>query len=846
MKNCLLCLTLIGYLLISCNNDNPSKNHLAQVSTDFNFDWQFQLVDTTGNTAEWKNVRLPHDWSVEASFDSINGEGATGYLPGGTGLYQKKFPLQLQPDEKAYILFDGVYNNSEVVLNGEKVGVHPYGYSPFYFDISSYLNSEKDSNLIEVKVDRTRYADSRWYTGSGIYRDVKLLVKNKLHIPIWGVFVTTPKIEEKTAEVSVSVQIKNDFPEDKKAELRTEIYNQEGQKVNDDTTPIETLGNSQTSALQSVSIENPVLWDVDNPYRYKAVTSILYDGKIIDQQETVFGVRSIRFDADEGFFLNGKNRKIKGVCLHHDGGLVGAAVPDDVWRRRLGKLKEAGCNAIRISHNPGSQAFLDLCDEMGFLVQDEFFDEWDNPKDKRKNMNEQSVDYITRGYTEHFQEWAEKDLKNTVLAHRNHPSIIQWSIGNEIEWTYPRNAEATGFFNNMGWQGNYFFSEPPYSVEQIKEKLNTLPKEKYDIGETAKKLAKWTRELDTTRYITANCILPSASHLSGYADVLDVVGYSYRRVIYDYGHKNYPNKVIMGTENLPQWHEWKAVMERPFISGLFLWTGIDYMGESNGGWPKKGTQSGLLNQAGFEKTSYHMMKTLWNDAPHLHITTQSLEKSIYKLNGAGEPVEKKENGWEKALWFWHETNEHWNYGANESTVVEVYSNCDEVELFLNDTSLGRKKLNNFADHIYKWSVPFAEGELKAEGYIDGKKVDAIAQVRTAKEPHAVQLSVDKSELSANAYDVAHIVAQIIDLDGNPVRHINSEISFSISGDVKLLGVDNGSARNVQDYQSTKIVTDKGRCLLVVQSNFDAGDVTISAESEGLKTGELILKIKADK
>ncbi|MBU3025663.1 glycoside hydrolase family 2 TIM barrel-domain containing protein [Zobellia galactanivorans] len=838
-----LYVVIAAVLLSSCGRE-PSNDSQFDVMTDFNFDWEFRLVDSMGQNDDWKNIRLPHDWSVEASFDSINGEGATGYLPGGVGIYRKKFPLQLKSDEKAYILFDGVYNNSEVSLNGKEVGEHPYGYSPFYYDISPYLNSEKDTNLIEVKVDRTRYADSRWYTGSGIYRDVKLLVKNKLHIPIWGVFVTTPKIEEKQAEVSVSVQIQNDFPEDKKAELRMEIYTRDGQKVNGHTQPIEVRGNNQSLQLQSVSLENPILWDVDKPYLYKVVSSILYEGKLIDQQETAFGVRSIRFDPDQGFFLNSKNRKIKGVCLHHDGGLVGAAVPDGVWRRRLQKLKEAGCNAIRISHNPGSQAFLDLCDEMGFLVQDEFFDEWDNPKDKRKNMNEQSVDYITRGYTEHFQEWAEKDLKNTVLAHRNHPSIIQWSIGNEIEWTYPRNAEATGFFNNMEWQGNYFFSEPPYSVEQIKEKLNTLPKEKYDIGVTAKKLAEWTRELDTTRYVTANCILPSASHLSGYADALDVVGYSYRRVIYDYGHKNYPDKVIMGTENLPQWHEWKAVMERPFISGLFLWTGIDYMGESNGGWPKKGTQSGLLDQAGFEKTSYHMMKTLWNDEPHLHLTTQSLDKSIYKLNEAGEPVEKKENGWEKALWFWHESNEYWNYETNEPTVVEVYSNCDEVELFLNDASLGRKQLKNFEDRIYKWSVPFVAGELRAEGFINGKKVGAEASLKTAQVPYAVQLSVDKNQLSANAYDVAHIVAQIVDEKGNPVRHSNAEISFSITGDVRLLGVDNGSARNVQDYQSTKIVTDKGRCLLIVQSNFNVGDVRIAAESEGLKTGELMLKLKA--
>ncbi|MBU2946214.1 glycoside hydrolase family 2 TIM barrel-domain containing protein [Zobellia uliginosa] len=845
MKNYLLYFTLIGALLTSCNTKNQSKTELAQIKRDFNFDWQFKLMDTTGKTAEWKNVRLPHDWSVEASFDSINGEGATGYLPGGTGLYKKTFPLQLKPDEKAYVLFDGVYNNSEVILNGEKVGFHPYGYSPFYFDISSYLKSEKDSNLIEIKVDRTRYADSRWYTGSGIYRDIKLLVKNKLHIPIWGVFVTTPKIDDNRAEVSVSVEIENDFPKDKKVDVRTEIYNADGKKVSDKTINLAIAGNKNSKEQLSLTIEKPNLWKVDNPYLYKAFTSVVEDGKIIDQEETIFGVRSIRFDANEGFFLNGENMKIKGVCLHHDGGLVGAAVPDDVWRRRLTKLKVAGCNAIRMSHNPGSEAFLNLCDEMGFLVQDEFFDEWDNPKDKRKNMNEQSVDYVTRGYTEHFQEWAEKDLKNTILAHRNHPSIIQWSIGNEIEWTYPRNADATGFFNNMGWQGNYFFSEPPFTPEQIKEELKTLPKEKYDIGKTAQKLAKWTKELDTTRYVTANCILPSASHLSGYTDALDVVGYSYRRVIYDYGHKNYPNKVIMGTENLPQWHEWKAVMERPFISGLFLWTGIDYMGESNGGWPKKGTNSGLLNSAGFEKTSYHMMKTLWNDSPHLYITTQSLDKSIFKLNSLGEPVEKKKDAWKEALWFWHDTNEYWNYDANEPTVVEVYSNCDEVELFLNDTSLGRKKLDDFADRIYKWSVSFAAGELRAEGYIDGKKVDAAAQIKTAKDPHAVQLSVDKTELRANAYDAAHIIAQIVDIDGTPVKHLNSEITFTIDGDVQLLGVDNGSERNVQDFQSNKIVTDQGRALLILQSNLKADIVTISATSEGLKTGEVILRVNSN-
>ncbi|WP_237561765.1 glycoside hydrolase family 2 TIM barrel-domain containing protein [Flagellimonas algicola] len=811
-------------------------NRDSLVHADFNFDWQFKLVDSLNAGNRWKDVRLPHDWSVEASFDSINGEGATGYLPGGTGIYRKKFPLELDETQTAYLLFDGVYNNATVSLNGKELGFHPYGYSPFYFDISSQLQAKRDSNLLEVKVDRTRYADSRWYTGSGIYRNVELLVKNKLHIPVWGVFVTTPKIDGNQAEVSVEIELRNNFLEDKNIEVLAEIFNPEGKKVASKSIAATILANNSNKIQQNLTLSNPLLWSVDTPYLYKMTTSIIEKGETIDQNETIFGIRSIRFDVDEGFFLNDKNLKIKGVCLHHDAGLVGAAVPKGVWKRRLKKLKEAGCNAIRISHNPGSQEFLDLCDEMGFLVQDEFFDEWDNPKDKRKNMNEQSVDYITRGYTEHFQEWAENDLKNTVLAHRNHPSIIQWSIGNEIEWTYPRNGDATGFFNNMHWSGNYFWSLPPYPPEKVKEQLAKLPKGKYDIGETAQKLADWTRELDSSRYIIANCILPTASHESGYTDALDMVGYSYRRVLYDYGHEKYPDKPIMGTENLGQWHEWKAVMERPFISGTFLWTGIDYMGESNGAWPKKGTSSGLLDLAGFEKPSYHMFKSLWNEEPHIYLATQTADNSIYKIDATGNPVAENPKAWEQALWGWHRVNEHWKYKDKEMVIVEVYSNLHEIELFLNDLSLGIKKLSDFDDRIYKWAVPFESGILLAKGKKNGKTFET--KLTTASEPIAIELSIDKTELSANGYDVAHVIAQLVDAHGNKVTTEDQKLSFSIEGEIKVLGVDTGSASNVQDYQSNKIKTDKGRCLLLLQSTKEASEITIGASSENLASNTI--------
>ncbi|VGO23492.1 glycoside hydrolase family 2 TIM barrel-domain containing protein [Pontiella sulfatireligans] len=755
-----------------------------------NGEWKFLKDDLRGaeaaafDDASWRSVVVPHDWSVEASF-SNEFEGATGYLPGGIGWYRKTF--QSLETETTYLHFDGVYNNASIYLNGEKLGDHPYGYSPFCFDVSDKVRPGE--NVLAVRVDHSRYCDSRWYTGSGIYRNVELIGTSDTHIPVWGTFVTTPEISADKATVQVQVEVSN--PEG--AVLSIAIIAPDGQQV----------AVSEDKALQVSSfkfqVSNPQLWDVDAPNLYKAVTTVSKGGKTVDEYTTTFGIRTIRFDANEGFFLNGKHTYIKGVCLHHDGGCVGAAVPKDVWRRRFETLKAAGVNAIRIAHNPGSSEFLDLCDEMGLLVQDEFFDEWDNPKDKRKNMNEQHDDYISRGYTEHFQEHAERDLKDVMRSHRNHPSIFQWSIGNEIEWTYPRNAEATGFFD-ADWSGNYFWELPPHSKDQIVELLKTLPRGEYDIGETAQKLAKWTKELDTSRPVIANCILPSGSYESGYADALDVIGFSYRRVMYDYGHANRPDLPVMGTENLAQWHEWKAIIERPFVSGTFLWTGIDYMGESNGQWPTTTTGSGLLDRAGFEKGSYHMMKTLWNDEPHVHLTSQTLEKSPYVFDEAtGFIGEKDPDAWKKKLWVWHDVNTHWNYAEGEKIAVEVYSNCESVELFLNGESLGLKQLADFEDRIYKWAVPFASGKLEASA------AAASDQLATAGEPAAIKLTADG----------CHVVAQLVDESGNPVKTEEREIVFEVAG-ARILGVDTGSPFNTQDFQSDRITTSQGRCLLVVE------------------------------
>ncbi|WP_372772049.1 glycoside hydrolase family 2 TIM barrel-domain containing protein [Mangrovibacterium sp.] len=832
-------------LMVSCQ---PKPT--LQRESDFNKHWKFSLeADSSASQPNlsdenWQLVNLPHDWSVEFPFDTINGEGCTGYLPGGTGWYRKQFDLKLEENQKAYLLFDGVYNNSELWLNNQKLGEHPYGYTPFYFDLTPLLSADGQNNLLAVKVDRTRYADSRWYTGSGIYRNVKLIVTNKLHIPIWGTFVTTPEVSPEKALVNIEIDIANDYPEPKTIDVITEIFNGRQELVATLTSENVSVGQS-TKITQKQTIENPELWDVDTPNLYTANTILSENGNELDRYQTSFGIRSIKFEAANGFFLNGKNTKIKGVCLHHDGGLVGAAVPDEVWRRRLQILKDGGCNAIRMSHNPSSEALLTLCDEMGFLVQDEFFDEWDYPKDKRLNMEQRiSTDYITEGYTKHFQELAEQDLKTTVLAHRNHPSIFQWSIGNEIEWTYPRNKKATGFWD-ADWSGNYFWNPTPLSPDEIKKRYDSMPAMEHTIGETAQKLSKWTKELDPTRPVVANCILPSASYVTGYADALDVIGFSYRRVMYDYGHQYFPEKPIMGTENVNQWQEWKAILERPFVSGTFTWTGIDYMGEAHqrnpGDERKRGTASGLLDFAGFKKPAFFMMRSLWNETdPTLYLSTQKLDQSIYKVDKDGNVVEKVPGRWEKALWIWHKVNNYWNYADKEPIVVEVISSCPEVELFLNGNSLGTKNLADFPDRIYKWLVPYENGKLEAVGVQNGQKVTfALA---TAEAATKIDISTSKTDLDADGYDVAHIVVQLTDEAGNPVRFDEKEVEFSITGDVELLGVDNGNDASLQTFQTNKLKTSEGRALLIVRSTGKAGRAQVTASFEGAQSNTLELNI----
>ncbi|WP_354623090.1 glycoside hydrolase family 2 TIM barrel-domain containing protein [Psychromonas sp. MME2] len=793
-----------------------------RITTLFNKNWQFQLARDE-QRSDWHTVTLPHDWSILEQF-SEQWDGATGYLPGGMGTYKKEFTNPLSADNQhAYLEFDGIYNNATIYLNDQKIHFQANGYAPFVLDITPFLSAE---NTLTIEVDRRRYVDSRWYTGSGIYRDVHLHITNQIHVPIWGSVITTQLNEDNTAEVTVDLSLTG-LPcnQETAAQVATTISSVDSGALIQENIYNTTLSGNKAQVTIEHTINEAKKWHPDTPHLYQLNAKVIVDNQVVDCVTDTFGVRKIAFCKDNGFSINDQLTPIKGVCLHHDGGLVGAAVPDEVWVRRLNKLKACGVNAVRIAHNPASKRLLNLCDRLGVLVQDEFFDEWDFPKDKRLNMNDQHDDFISRGYTEHFQTDAEKDLKNTLKSHINHPSIFMWSIGNEIEWTYPRNVEATGFFD-VSWDGNYFWSQPPHSPKKIKNLLDTLPEHQYNIGKTAQKLAKWVKELDTTRPVTANCILPSTSYLSGYADALDVIGFSYRRVIYDYAHQHYPNLPIIGNENLSQWHEWKAVSERPFVSGLFLWTGVNYMGETHGQWPTRTTDSGLLDAAGFEKSSFYLFQSLWSDEPIVHMTTiPAKEREIDFDIKTYHAQESDPDAWEQKLWVWPESNQHWNYQKDELILIEAVSNCETLTLFINGQSYGSRLLTEQKDRTFRWVVPFVEGKIELIGY-DQDKIRATQSLTTS----GAISDISVKDESANNEQYKQLVIQLMDFNGVPIKHQQQRLTFQLSGDITWVGADNGSIKNSAAHGNHWIQTKEGRALAIVKVlPGQKGELTVSLE-----------------
>lgn len=788
----------------------------------FCFDWKFKSGEISGahlpeyDDSNWRSVDIPHDYCIEQDFDKQKGVGCTAYFTGTVAWYRKTFkttPAMIKGS--AIICFDGVYNNADFYINGKYLGFHPYGYSPFNFDITPYLNASPHENVFAVRVDHTRYADSRWYSGSGIYRNVELVTLPSVRIPVWGQKVETPCINSDSAVVKFNTDVENVSDDDKKITINYKVIDKTGKvsAFSSEDTVIEAGG--LVSLQSEVIVSKPHLWSVDKPYQYTTKTSIILDGKEIQCKSDKIGIRTILFDKNKGFFLNGKHTYLKGVCLHHDAGLIGSAFIKGIWKIRFQKLKECGCNAIRTSHNPVSADFLELCDEMGFLVQEEFFDEWDNPKDKRYNGNERIADYISRGYSYYFHEWAETDLKTTMLRDQNHPCIIMWSIGNEIEWTYPKYNLASGYFGADA-TGNYFWTLPPKSVKEIKENIRQLPEDYNEVWKTAAMLSGWVKEMDKTRPVVANCILPSVSYESGYTDALDVVGYSYRAVIYDYGHKNYPDKPILGTENLGQWHEWKSVIDRDFVAGMFIWTGFDYLGESgkehDKPWPIKNDNQGFIDTACFAKPAFYMMKSLWTDKPSMKIYTQTLDKSLYELK-KGKLIEKEKDGWKHRMWEWQDVNTYWDYKANEDIVIEAYSNCEKAEAFLNGKSFGMQKLSDNDDHIYKWCIPYQKGTVIVVGYDKNNKIsDSLSTTGECK-----NINLDVTEFNEGRYSYYVCIATILDEKNNIILKQDNNVKIDISKGSEIMGVDNGSCKNVEPYRRNSCITKDGHCMFVVRA-----------------------------
>jgi beta-galactosidase len=625
MKNKMLISCRISFILFMLITSRVSAQSSGN-SMLFNSNWKFHKGDVIGGEAPefadggWQRVDLPHDWSIEGPFSEEWASG-TAFLPGGIGWYRKTFTMPINvKDKKTYIYFDGVYKNSEVWINGHYLGKRPNGFISFQYEMTPYLKT--GTNVIAVKVDHSQFADSRWYTGSGIYRNVYLVTKSPVHIGLWGVNFTTPEVSANYARVKMTVTVVNGSPKNSPITIKCKLVDAGGKTVAAAGT-ILTLKKTDSSLNDiSFAVNNPKLWSVDHPNLYNLVVSISADGKQADEWKGKVGIRSIKFDADKGFFLNGENRKLKGVCIHDDAGALGVAVPKEVWYRRLKLLKGAGSNSVRMSHNPHADYFYDLCDELGLMVMDEAFDEWEAGKNKwvkGRNVGTPGKD----GYNEYFTNWYDKDVRDMVLRNRMHTSIIMWSIGNEID--YPNDPYTAPILNtgrNPQIYGRGYAEDHPLVSR---------------LGELSKLLVDVVKKYDTTRPVTAALAGVVMSNTTTFPENLDIIGYNYQEFRYVDDHKTYPERIIYGSENSQALSAWMAVDTNAYIAGQYLWTGIDYLGEANR-FPSRSSGAGLMDLAGFPKPEYYFRQSLWSNKPMVYLTTTTVQERIMILHGyTGRP-----------------------------------------------------------------------------------------------------------------------------------------------------------------------------------------------------------------
>ncbi|MFD0674624.1 glycoside hydrolase family 2 TIM barrel-domain containing protein [Cohnella sp. GCM10027633] len=784
----------------------------GRIIRNIHLNWKFHRGDEPRawykgyDDADWRGVTLPHDWSVEEPFSEAHSSG-TGYLPGGTGWYRYRFALPSKlRGKRVSITFEGVYNNAQVWCNSYYQGKRPYGYSTFSYDITDFASfGDTDNYVVAVKVDHKDIADSRWFTGSGIYRNAYLTITDPIHIERYGVFVTTPDVSPERATVALSVRLSNCTAQDERVTIRHTLRDHDGRIVAATEEERDLTGGAEAAASDhALTVDEPKLWSPDTPYLYALSTKVLKDGELLDDVTTPVGIRSFSFDAHKGFCLNGANMKIKGVCVHHDAGALGAAVPEHVWVRRLEALKEMGCNAIRMSHNPPATNLLDLCDRMGFLVMDEAFDEWEGVKNKwSTGHNVYPPKHY--GYYEDFPQWGEADIKEMVLRDRNHPSIILWSIGNEVD--YPNDPYCHPYFRTM--TGNNDANKPAAEREYDPNKPNAER-----LATIAKQLASYVKECDPTRPVTAAIAFPELSNLIGYTDALDVIGYNYKEHLYAEAREKYPDRVTYGSENGASLEAWLAVRDNDAICAQFIWTGIDYLGEAHG-WPVRASQAGFLDLAGFKKSSYYFRKSLWSAEPTAFLAAAKADDP--GLSGKGR---------------WGGGDAHWNWNAGERLAVICYTNCEEAELFVNGRSLGAKRLAVSQLGYLVWEADFEEGTVRVVAS-NGDGVFRSHELHTASQPKKLELRADRVELLASGEDWAHVEIDIVDEAGRLVFAADQPIRVTVDGPGELMGLENGDAQDVEPYSSPVRRARHGKLLAFVRSRTEAGKITVRAEAPGL-------------
>ena len=787
----------------------------------FNEGWLFTLGDVDNaqevglDDTKWRRLDLPHDYSIEGIM-SPQLASCTGYLPGGVAWYRKHFTVDERlkmKDERVgvgtpsalYIYFEGVYNRSEVYLNGHLLGKRPNGYVSFMYDMTPYLNKKGD-NVLAVKVDHSKYADSRWYTGSGIYRDVWLISAPAIHLQQWGSAYRLKSINTRQAMVEVDVEMaKTDVSAASTLKAEVAIMDANGTQVSQSTTPI-GVGERKTVV---VKVPQPHRWTLDNPYLYTIVTRLFQGGEEIDRSEMRAGLRTLQFDANKGFALNGEWMKVKGVCLHHDAGVLGAVVPRDVWRRRLENLKYLGVNAIRMSHNPQAPALYDLCDELGLLVMDEAFDEWEFPKRKwLEGWNRGKPGYD--GSSDFFEEWMEKDVADMVRRDRNHPSVFLWSIGNEVD--YPNDPYSHPVLDGSS------ISQPMYGGYKPEQPHAER------LGAIAKRMAATVRGIDRTRPVTGAMAGVVMSNETEYPGALDVVGYNYTEDRYQRDHKQYPQRVIYGSENRHDLPAWRAVNENPFIFGQFLWTGADYLGES-GPWPARGSTAGLIDLGGFVKPRGWYRASLWSSQPVCYIGT-------YPLGG------RRGNGRRGNGWVSTDAPDVWNYREGQQVRVVCYTNEPSVTLSLNGTAVTETAHYDSLNRVFYWDLPYRPGILRAEG----SEHHASSEVATSGRPYALRVTADKMTLHGKG-DVAHLTIEVVDENGVAVKLADNDITCFVRGAGRLLGLENGNIQDTSSRYANHRRAYQGRLLAYIQGNGDKGDIHVTVSSPLIGEAELTLSVQ---